>query len=129
MPPEPAPSPRMGFFYLTWDKLFCCSFSRTCSSSTRPQECLRLLEGNSAWPLLLHRLALDICLESSHHSSLMKSSCCTWVNMLGAIMYLPLYISSVTCRRLDSQDPLRACTLWCSGAVSVGSRGSPQEHL
>ena len=48
------------------------------------QKHIQLLEGNSAGPLLLHRPALVMHPESSCNSSIIKSSHCTWVNMLSA---------------------------------------------
>ena len=43
-------------------------------------------------------------------------------------MYLPIYICSVICRRLESSDPTRVNTLGYSKAVSDGSRGILQGH-
>ena len=90
IPPQHTPSPRTGssptqpglsvlVFHLKGLILF-----------NWTQECLWLLEGNSAGPLLLCRPVLVMHLESSLCSSFMKSSCCTWVNMLDTTIYLPL---------------------------------------
>ena len=89
------------------------------------------LLGDSAGPLLPCRPAWVRHLESSLCSSFMTSSGCACVNMLGATTYLPLYIHSVTSRRLVSLASTRVHTLWCSMAASDGSdsRGSPWEHL
>ena len=90
MPPQPTPSLEWVCLLLDLHCPFCHSTSWDQSPSTGPQKHLWLLEGNSAGPLSLHRPGQAMCLESSHHSSVIQSSCCTLVNTLGTTAHLPL---------------------------------------
>ena len=87
---NPPLSPEQVVLLSDRDCLCWCLTSGAWFSSSRPWECLWPLEDNSAGPISPCKPAQVRCPGRSLHNSCMRSSCCTWVNMLDTTTYSPL---------------------------------------